>query len=107
MTTLAIDGDEAKLIIFIAVCGVAVIWIVTSAVRKTLAHRYREDSRREIAAYVAEGTITPSDAVALLNAGEDDVRKTIADGVAWGVISPKDAQALIGTGPTPSPKPAA
>ena len=31
----------------------------------------REESRREIAAYVAEGTISPDDAVRLINAGEE------------------------------------
>lgn len=107
MLTLAVSDGEAKLIIFSMIFAVAVIWIITSAVRKTLAHRFREGSRREIAAYVAEGTITPTDAVALLNAGEDEVRKTIADGVAWGVISPKDARALIGGSGAPAPQPAA
>ncbi|MCC6969742.1 MAG: hypothetical protein IT434_05920 [Phycisphaerales bacterium] len=45
------------------------VWIVasyTSSIAKTKA---REESRREIAAYVAEGTISPDDAVRLINAG--------------------------------------
>lgn len=48
---------------------VAVVAIVTSAIQKTAQTRAREESRREIAAYVAEGTISPDDAAKLLNAG--------------------------------------
>jgi 1,6-anhydro-N-acetylmuramate kinase len=105
---LAIDGDESKLVIALGAAAVAIVWIIATAIRHTMSRRYREESRREVAAYVAEGTITPVDAVALLNAGEDEVRKTIADGVAWGTIKPQDAQALIGAPGRPAePKPAA
>ncbi len=45
------------------VCG------ITCAVSKVLVARGQERTRRELAAYVAEGTISPQDAVVMLNAG--------------------------------------
>ncbi len=64
-------AEEAFLIV--AVGGgifCAIIGTITSAIRKTRVERYREESRREIAAYVAEGSITPDDGAKLLNAGK-------------------------------------
>lgn len=52
---------------------VAVIFgTITSAWAKVSAARAREESRREIAAYVAEGTIDADKAIAMLNAGVPD-----------------------------------
>ena len=45
------------------VCG------ITCAVSKVLVARGQERTRRELAAYVAEGTLDPDQAVAMLNAG--------------------------------------
>jgi hypothetical protein len=46
-----------------------IIATVTQAIRRTLTEKYREESRREIAAYVAEGTLSPADAERILSAG--------------------------------------
>lgn len=53
-------------ILFIGFLAVAV---VAEERRKAARTREREQSRREIAAYVAEGSITPDDAVRLMAAG--------------------------------------
>lgn len=50
---------------------VGAVWIVASYTSSIARTKAREESRREIAAYVAEGTISPDDAVRLINAGED------------------------------------
>ena len=50
-------------------CATGMIAIIGTVIARTSASRQREQTRREIAAYVAEGTITPDDAVAMLNAG--------------------------------------
>lgn len=50
--------------------GIALIAVVGSAIRKTKQARYREESRREIAAYVAEGSISPEDGAKLMDAGK-------------------------------------
>jgi hypothetical protein len=49
--------------------GFITAWVVIDARVKTARTREREESRREIAAYVAEGSITPEDAAKLLGAG--------------------------------------
>ena len=49
---------------------IAIVAIVATTFRKVAETKTREQSRREIAAYVAEGSITPDDAAKLLSAGE-------------------------------------
>lgn len=56
----------------IAVIGpfsVVIIAIVAGVIRSSVRTRAKEQSRREIAAYVAEGSISPTDAERLLDAG--------------------------------------
>jgi hypothetical protein len=68
-TTLA-SGDEAMMVVlFGAPFSVAIVAIIAGTVRKTVQARAREESRREIAAYVAEGSISADDATKLLAAG--------------------------------------
>lgn len=63
----------ALLIPIIAVSGtflMIIVGIIAGAARRSVETRAREESRREIAAYVAEGSITPDDAAKLLDAGK-------------------------------------
>ncbi len=68
------SAEVLELIIpILAIAGgilVAIVYMVFEAVRKMSQTRSREASRREIAAYVAEGSISPDDAVRLLNSGK-------------------------------------
>lgn len=59
------------------VCTFVMICIVTVAesVRKASDRKHIEESRREIAAYVAEGTISPDDAERLIAAKPDHKKK--------------------------------
>jgi hypothetical protein len=63
-------------VIFVVGGIIAVVAIVfgtiTSAWAKISEARAREESRREIAAYVAEGSIEADKAIAMLNAGVPD-----------------------------------
>ena len=74
--TLA-SNDEEMMFVFLAGILAFVIYIVAATVRSVLRDRVREESRREIAAYVAEGTISPADAERLLEAGRkrEDARR--------------------------------
>lgn len=49
---------------------VAVIWVVAATIDSIVKTRAREQTRREIAAYVAEGTMSPEDAARILEAGK-------------------------------------
>ncbi len=65
--------DGGMLIPLVAItmgCATGMIAIIATAITRTTTSRHREQTRREVAAYVAEGTITPDDAVAMLNAGQ-------------------------------------
>ncbi len=57
-------------ILFIIMGTVAIVAIVAGATTKMATTRARERTKREIAAYVAEGSIDADKAVAMLNAGE-------------------------------------
>ncbi len=64
--------DGGMLIPLVAIvlgCGTGMVAIIATAITRSTGSRNREQTRREIAAYVAEGTISPDDAVAMLNAG--------------------------------------
>lgn len=65
--------DPEILIPVIAVGGglvVAVIAILTCTMKTLFNTKERERSRREIAAYIAEGSMTPDEGERLLNAGK-------------------------------------
>jgi hypothetical protein len=72
--TLASESVEmvGVLIPVVAVGGglmVGMVSIVAKAIRRTAETRHKEESRREIAAYVAEGSMSPDDAYKILSAG--------------------------------------
>ncbi len=56
--------------LFLVVGAVAIVAIVAGATTKMTTARARERTKREIAAYVAEGSIDADKAVAMLEAGE-------------------------------------
>lgn len=64
---LVFQGDN---IIFVTGGTIAVVAIVFSAVKNMVIASHRETSRREIAAYIAEGSMTPEQGERLMNAGE-------------------------------------
>lgn len=56
---------------FWSIMGViALTGIVTSAIKSVVSSNSRERSRREIAAYIAEGSMTPEQGERLMNAGD-------------------------------------
>ena len=66
---LASIGEGFVLIAIAGGLGIAVLSIVLGIVRDIAMNRQREISRRELAAYVAEGTMTAADAERLMTAG--------------------------------------
>ena len=67
--TLAFDGDMIPVVAIGGGLTVAIVSLISSSIRKTKSIEAREESRREIAAYVAEGSMTADDAAKLINAG--------------------------------------
>lgn len=68
--TLGLNDNELSVIIVgMSIFGAIVIFgIVFGTLRRVLVTRQSEMTRRELAAYVAEGSITPDDAERLLKA---------------------------------------
>ncbi len=60
-------------------CGAWMVCGIGCTVSKVLVARGQERTRRELAAYVAEGTLHPDQAVAMLNAGRSKPNSTDSD----------------------------
>jgi len=77
MNTLALQhlsmlAETSEDIVKTAIIGglcVAMLSIIMKTIKSTANTREREKSRREIAAYIAEGTMTPEDGRKLMEAG--------------------------------------
>jgi len=65
--------NEDNLIAVVAVAGsmlIVIVSIIFSSVRSMVVGREREQTKRELAAYVAEGSLDPDKAIAMINAGK-------------------------------------
>lgn len=68
---LMLGGNEVVPVVAVIACsGLCLVGMISSAMRRSRTERELEESRRELAAYVAEGSISPEDAAKLLNAGK-------------------------------------
>ncbi len=69
LSELVNRGDLMPVIAVALGCTVAVVAIISTTLGGVMKTRAVEESRRELAAYVAEGSMSPEDAVAMINAG--------------------------------------
>lgn len=94
--TLGVGDEELKALAFGGCLIFAAVVAVLRTVRRVGETKEREQTRREIAAYVAEGSITPDDAARLLSAGlNETVAAELARGVKWGTVSAAKAQKMV------------
>lgn len=81
------------------ITGGLLIFKLIETVGRVMTVRQTEQSRREVAAYVAEGTITPETAERLLRAGRaESWSDRIAELVEAGTIDSSEAAKLIKAG---------
>ena len=74
LPTATLAGIDEEVIPILAIslgCGIAVIASVFGTVKEMVVKSNREKTRREVAAYVAEGSMTPEDAERILTAGRN------------------------------------
>lgn len=64
--------SEGEITVVAIIAGVAMIAILMGVAHAMLKTKEREKSRRELAAYVAEGSMTPADAERILKAEPED-----------------------------------
>jgi hypothetical protein len=93
--TLALSGNEEKILTLGIILFAAILFYGISAMRRIFETRAKEMTKREIAAYVAEGSISPEDATRMLRADSTEPEQKIASGVAWGTIKPEKAESLL------------
>ena len=67
-------------------CLIAIVAIVGCVIGGVVRNRAREATKRELAAYVAEGTLDPDQAVAMINAGRPTGIKITEGGVEVGGV---------------------
>lgn len=67
LTTLAADLGDISMWLVLGL--VAVIWIIAATIQNMVGTNARERSRREIAAYIAEGSMSPEQGERLMKAG--------------------------------------
>jgi hypothetical protein len=94
-STLALSGNEEKILTLGIILFAAIIFYGIHATRKIFETRAKENTKREIAAYVAEGSISPEDATRMLRADRNEPEQKIASAVAWGTIKPEKAESLL------------
>ncbi|HRP63516.1 MAG TPA: hypothetical protein PK400_09510 [Phycisphaerales bacterium] len=95
-TTLGVESQDIAMLMIFGMGGlVLLVWIIAKHVADVLKTRQVQQTKREVAAYVAEGSITPEDAVRLLSSESSDLEKQIGTAVAWGTISPAKAAELL------------
>ena len=80
---------------FMALLALIGLWVIVSNLRKMYQTRQQEKTRREIAAYVAEGSISATDGRQMMGTQETELEKKLTDAVSWGMISAKKAETLI------------
>ncbi len=84
-------------------CLAFILMVVFTSWRRVSQTRQREMSRREIAAYVAEGSMSAQDASVLLSDSDTETQRLIANAVGWGTIKPDKAEALMRAARGPKP----
>lgn len=75
MTLASIADEVIPVVAIVSGCLVAITSMIVKGVGNASKTRQREQSRREIAAYVAEGSMTPEQGERLMNAGPPPVEK--------------------------------
>lgn len=69
LTMLASGGEEVVMVMAMAGGFIAIAAIIAGAIQNVKIAKAKEESRREIAAYIAEGSISADDGRKLLDAG--------------------------------------
>ena len=92
------DGPLFVIAIVMVAATAGIVITVISSMRSVAITRQREQTKREIAAYVSEGTIDPEQAVAMINAGKsfdlnEAIKKTNFESWAGCGSMPRGAQA--------------
>lgn len=86
-----VDFEELiPIVALVAGTVIVVIWLIMSTIDSTVKTRAREATRRELAAYVAEGSMSAADAAQIMSAGKG-VKAAAASEPEFAAAVPKRA----------------
>jgi hypothetical protein len=68
LTLARIDGETIALVAIVGGLGVAALGILVGTIGSVVRTRTREATKREVSAYVAEGSMSPEDAERIIKA---------------------------------------
>lgn len=89
-------SGEMTGVLIVALClGGVLLYTLIKTVGRVADTRARERTKREVAAYVAEGSITPDAAERLLKAGSDSWADHVAEMVREGTLDTNEAEQLL------------
>ena len=71
---LATSGEEIAMISITGGAALVALNIIFGVIRTTAINKQREQTKREIAAYIAEGSMTPEQGERIINAGRQEVK---------------------------------
>lgn len=91
------NSELVPVVFFGGVFAVVIVSMIMKTIRTTSERKHVEETKREMAAYVAEGSISPDDAAKILNAGgsADTLKAQVAKAVADKNMSAKEGERLI------------
>lgn len=95
---------DSSLIFALIAAAFFAFWILMATIHACHKTAHRERTTRELAAYIAEGSITADQAEQLISArSRSDLREELSSKAAAGWISTKNARQLLNDGP-PRPR---
>lgn len=98
---ISLEADHIKLIVIgVFIVGGILGYTLIATIGNVFNTRATEQTKREIAAYVAEGTITPETAQMMLSAdSKKPWEQQVAEMISEGTIDTKEAEKLLRMGP--------
>ena len=93
---LTLAEDDFIMVIAVGGLAIGLVAVITTFIRNVHRTRAVEQTKREIAAYVAEGSMSPEDGERLIRAESvEQTKREIAAHVAEGSMTTEDAERLI------------
>ncbi|HLO39835.1 MAG TPA: hypothetical protein VK176_02340 [Phycisphaerales bacterium] len=92
---LGLSDNEEKILTLCIILLAIMVFVGITAIRRVVETKAREQTKRDLAAFIAEGTMTTEDAMRIIRADLNEPEQKIATGVAWGTIKPEKAEALL------------
>lgn len=101
LAAISFESEHIKLIVIGSfIVGGILCYLLLATIESVLKTRASEQAKRDVAAYVAEGTMTPETAQMILGAdAKKPWEQQVAQLISEGTIDTKEAEKLLRAGP--------